>query len=169
MEDSSDSGVRGERTPYPSLELVYQLALAQLRGRLERIDALDSKIATLLGFTAVIVALLLNADLVVDRWNWITTVGAGLLLSGLVLLFLAFSAQPYRRDPNLRQLRERHRRLPVVETQLRVVENIVDAIRENDGALERKTLLLNGAALLALIGLLVVAARALYLLQGGHP
>jgi type IV secretory pathway TrbD component len=169
MDGSFETEKRGDRPPYPSLEVIYELALAQLKGRLERIDALDSRIGALLGFTAVIVALLLNAELVIGRWNWIMTAGAGLMLSGLVMLFLAFSAQPYRRDPNLRQLRERHRRLPLIETQLRVVENIVDAIRQNDGALERKAWLLNGAALLALTGLLVVAVRAIYLLQGGHP
>jgi hypothetical protein len=168
MEGSSDTAERGDGSSYPSLRLIYELALAQWAGRLERIDAADSKIATLLGFTAVIVALLLNAEFVVDGWNWVTTAGAALLLLGVVVLFVAFRAHRYRRDPDLSQFREQYQGLPVAETQLRVVDNLVDAIRQNDATIEGKAKLANVAALLALVGLLLVAVRTVYLLQGGH-
>jgi hypothetical protein len=42
-------GVAANEPSYPSLELIYELTLAQLQRQLARIDALDAKLATLVG------------------------------------------------------------------------------------------------------------------------
>jgi hypothetical protein len=152
---------------YPSLELIYELALRQLEGRLERIDALDSKLGALLGFVAVVLALLLNSDFVVGRWSWATTAGTSLLLLALLVLFLAFAARTLRRDPDLRVLRWQHVGRPIEETQFGVIDTVIDAINKNDTMIVWKSRFLNGAVFLALLGLLIVAVRLLYLLQGG--
>jgi hypothetical protein len=152
---------------YPSLGLIHELALRQLEGRVERIDALDSKLGALLGFTAIVLALLLNSDVVLGRWNWITTVGASLLLLGLLLLFFAFAARISRLDPDLRALREQHTSRSPVETRLQIIDAAIDAVHENDVVIVWKSRYLDAAVLLALFGLLVVTGRVIYFLQGG--
>jgi hypothetical protein len=132
-----------------------------------KFDALDSKLGALLGFIAIVLALLLNSDLVVGGWNWVMTTGAGFLLFALLLLFLAFAARVFRIDPDLRALREQHASRSPEETRFRVIDAVIDAVRLNDAHILWKSRYLSAAVLLALLGILVVAVRVLYLLQGG--
>jgi len=118
--------------------------------------------------TAAALALLLNSRLVVDQWSWVTTAGAGLLLLALLVLFVAFAARIFRLDPELRALREQHAGRPTQETRFRLIDVAIDAVNENDRRIVQKSHYLNAAVLLALLGLLVVAVRSIYLLQGGY-
>jgi hypothetical protein len=85
------------------------------------------------------------------------------------LAMLAFAARVCRIDPDLRALREQHASRSPEETRFRIIDAAIDAVRENDASIVWKSRYLSAAVLLALLGLLVVAARAIYLLQGGSP
>jgi hypothetical protein len=154
-----------EHEEYPSLELIAELALDQSQRQLDRIDALDAKLATLVAFSGLLVGLLFNARFLTDDWNIILSLGTVLLLLAIVVLLMALRVRGYRLDPNVRTLREQYPNRSLDETRFSIIDNVVDAMEGNEGKLLWKGRFLNAGAALVFVALALVAGRSLYLLQ----
>lgn len=70
---------------YPSAEVISAIARERQLALLQQVGALDTKAATLLGLTGVVLGLVFSSDLATDHWNAVLTIGVVLLsVSGAV-------------------------------------------------------------------------------------
>lgn len=147
---------------YPSLELVYELTVEQLRGQIARIEALDAKIATVVGFTGVLLILTVTAGERIDAPPGPLAAAAVLLLGSVLILLLALRVRRYRFDPDVRVLRQDYLNLPVDQTRIGVIDTVVEALDANDEQLRWKGRLLNAGGALTCAALTCVAGAAVY-------
>jgi hypothetical protein len=131
-------GVAANEPSYPSLELIYELTVAQLQRQLARIDALDAKLATLVGFSGVLLALIFSADFLTEGRNPVMSAAAALLLAALVLLLIALRVGATSFDPDVRALRVQYPNRPIEETRFDIIDNVIGAIDANEDKLRWK-------------------------------
>jgi len=122
--------------------------------------AIDKKAATLLGFVAIIVTLVLQLPSPGPAFHLDTLlfyVAFALLLGSLFLLILCIAPRQKRFDPNPVVLLKKYWRSSLKETREQVTKNLADVWAENYAVHGKKAKLLEWALRLVITGLFILA------------
>ena len=143
-----------------SLELVYTEAKLRLDQQFEQIESLNTRASVLLGFLTVIMSITAGFAAVVPKGlkgielRTAFALGAVLVLmyvATVLLLFLAYRVEDYRRDPEPGPLRDHYLVEEPRATMRVVLNNLVHSYELNKSAIDFKVKALRAAYTLFMI------------------
>jgi hypothetical protein len=151
---------------YPSAEVIAPLALERQTALLQQADALDSKAATLVGLIGVLLGLLFSSGFVLDRWNFVLSLGTGLLVvAAAVLAIGVFFPRRYLLNPDVRALSKRFISRQPEDTLWAITQSVNRALPQIQRVLSRKAFLVGTATLLLVAALGLIGGRLIYSIE----
>jgi hypothetical protein len=149
------------QTPsYPSARVIAELAREAQRQQLHSIEALDSKAATLIGFSGVLLGLVFSASTATEHWNGVLTAGVARWPPGSPGCCLCSRAATATTRTSSRCANTSVS--PEDLTLRAAIESIETALASNADVLKWTTRLLNLFAAFAVVGILLIAGSLLY-------
>jgi hypothetical protein len=88
-------------TAYPSAKAIAELAREAQLQQLQGLDSLDTKSASLIGLSGVLLGLIFTSSVAIDRWSLSLSIGAGLIGVSIVFLALGLLPRTSRFNPNI--------------------------------------------------------------------
>ena len=156
-------------TRYPSAETIAQAALGRQDKLLDQADALDTKAATLIGLIAVLLGLLLGSDFVLERWNVLVTLGAGLLvLATAVLAIGVYFPRKYLLNPDIPSLTRAFAARKADHTNWVIAQSVARSVPQIERVLSRKAVGVGLATGMVVIALGLIGGRLIYSIES-HP
>jgi hypothetical protein len=129
---------------YPSLDFIFDEVSRQVDRQFAQIDFLNTKAGILLGFSGVILTLILaSAGTLVSTgtnpawtWNWVTfpsIIGATVCaILAMIAALMAYGVRKFRWDPQPRNLAEQYLHKSSETTKLQLLSNKIQTLEEND-------------------------------------
>jgi hypothetical protein len=152
-----------QTSEYPSARAIAELAREAQIQQLRSLDALDTKAATLIGFSSVLLGLVFSSSSVATQhWNTALTLGVILLAVAIAGLLVLLLPRRYRYNPNIVALTRGYLDHPEEETLKVTIESIEQALVSNADVLKWKVRTLNMFAAVAVAAILLIAASLLY-------
>ena len=148
-------------------EIIATLAREAELQQLSSLDRVDSKAASLIGFAGVALGLLFTARVSADHWNVVMTVGAALIVSGIIPMAIALLPRRYAFNPNIDALARGWGSAPPRELHEAVYRSISRALAINTENLRVKGFFVRVGVVLIVAGLLFATSGVLYALNSG--
>jgi uncharacterized membrane protein HdeD (DUF308 family) len=151
-----------------SAEIIAALAREAELQQLSSLDRIDSKAASLIGLAGVALGLLFTARVSADHWNAAMSVGAGLIVLGIIPMAIALLPRRYAFNPNIDALARGWGSAPPHELHEAVYRSISRALAINTENLRVKGFFVRLGVVVIVAGLLCATSGVLYALNSSH-
>jgi hypothetical protein len=139
-----------------SLDLIFDEARRQLKLQNRRIHSVDGKMATIGGFTGVILGIAITKQFLDTHCLGLLKTGIIFLTSSLIFSLCASFPKKYREDPNSKVLEEDYIEKDEATTKRQILSNYNESYVENEKILKNKVLLGKFSIITLIIGLLFI-------------
>ena len=140
----------GEEKKDENLELIYEEAKSKLKDQLLSVDQITTKFSIILGFNGVIAAVLIQKLGEVKDLNIFLGISLLMLIISIILGLIGIDIKKYRRDPDPGNLYEIYKSEKVSETKETLIQNFIEAYRENDKKLNKLIIVFRSSILITL-------------------
>jgi hypothetical protein len=130
-----------EESQNHSLDFIFDEVSRQIDSQSSRIDALNEKASIILGFSGVILTLLMSSAATIALKSWITfisiCIAAFLAAVTMVTSALAYGIRKYRLDPDPESLAKGYLDQPLDVVKLQVLSNKIETYKKNERIVDR--------------------------------
>lgn len=143
-----------------SVIAIHNIIESRFRMQHELVEQLDAKLALAITFSGIIIAIISQVESSNKGLFFFLAVSS--LIVSIVLSFVAYKTEKYRRDPDPKMLAKKYINKSNQQILKKVIANLITAYYENRGKLRRKAKLFSVSLLFLAFGLACLLLRLIF-------
>jgi len=143
-----------------SIITIHNIIESRFRMQHELVEHLDTKLALIITFGGIIIAIIFQVE--PNNRGLFFFLAVGFLIVSIILSFVAYKTEKYRRDPDPKMLTKKYLNKNKQQILKKVIANLNESYYENKEKLKKKAKLLFLSLLSLVIGLVCLILRLIF-------